>query len=78
MIDNNDFLPDLSQVVTNLPTNQYLILINGIPFSEGSLEKVQEEVRALLFGENEKVKDVEPNDIIVLKRVKVNVGVFLE
>jgi hypothetical protein len=69
-----------SQDGINLQTNEYLIAIDGQIISTGSLEAVQDEIRQLVFGEHplsiEAAVDV--NDIIVLKRVNIKMGVFLD
>lgn len=60
--------------------DDYVLIVSGNILSIGNLDVVQEEVKALCFGEHElnKTNDITLDDIIVLKRVKLKVGVFLE
>ena len=62
-----------------LNDNEYVLLINNSFFSTGSLEEIQTETRDLVFGEHKTHKgSVSLDDIIILKRVKIKVGLFLE
>lgn len=64
----------------NLAQDEYVIVFANSIICMGTLDVVQEEVRALIFGEHKlnKTNDINPDDIIVLKRVKIKIGVFLE
>lgn len=64
----------------DIGADDYVLIVSGNILSIGNLDVVQEEVRALCFGEHEinKTNDITLDDIIVLKRVKLKVGVFLE
>lgn len=60
--------------------NECVLIIAGSIIKIGSLEIVQEEVRKLVFGEHElnKENNINLDDIIVLKRIKIKIGVFLD
>ena len=59
---------------------KYILIWNGDIICISSLEEVQEQTRKLVFGEHEKSPDkpVSINDINVLKKVKIKVGLFLD
>jgi hypothetical protein len=91
MIDNNDFVEDQSNSQEeyimvedasqlNVEYNEYVLMVNGEIISTGALDPIQEEVRALVFGEHPLTQNqaVDPDNIVVLKRIKIKVGVFLE
>lgn len=60
--------------------DEYVLVVDNSIITIGPLELVQEEVRSLVFGEHtlNQSNNITPDDIIVLKRVKIKVGVFLE
>lgn len=69
----------LSLVLTKLEEDEYLLLVGGECVCSGPLEEVQEEARALAFGEHQ-LSGGNPtpiDDIVVLKRVPIKVGLFL-
>jgi hypothetical protein len=92
MIDNNEFVSDKalglppSQPSKTLSSKdhtnsyvsnyigEYILFLKGKIIFEGSLNDVQEEVRKLVFGAD----NLSVDDIEVLKRVKIKIGVFLE
>lgn len=67
-------------VLKQLEEDEFLILVNGAAICSGPADYIQEQTRAMVFGEHELYhgNPVPVDDIIVLKRVKVKVGVFLE
>jgi hypothetical protein len=70
----------LSAVVDSLEEGEYLLLVKGSAVCSGPLEGVQDQARGLLFGEHP-LCDGNPmpvDDIVVLKKVKLKVGLFLE
>jgi len=71
-------LSSLSQ--TTIEDDEHVLLVNGVVFAVGPLSAIQEETRALIFGEHE-VCDGNPvpvEDLLVLKKVKIKIGVFLD
>lgn len=69
-----------SNVLQDLEANDYVLLVKGEVIAMGVLLDIQEEVRALVFEEHplSEITPVTIDDIIVLKRVKIKVGVFIE
>jgi len=74
--DPDDLLP----VLTGLDDESYLLIVSGVPVCSGPKEEIEDQARALVFGEHEMCdgNPVPVDDIIILKRVKVKVGLFLE
>lgn len=71
---------DLLPVLTDLEDEDYLLIVSGVPVCSGPKVEIEDQARALVFGEHE-MSDGNPipvDDIIILKRVKVKVGLFLE
>jgi hypothetical protein len=69
---------DSSQL--NIEYNEYVLVFDGEIISTGALDPIQEEIRALIFGEHPLAQNrsIAPEDVIVLKRIKIKVGVFIE
>lgn len=64
----------------NLPNQSYILLVQDTVICEGNLEKVQDIAKQLVFGEHE-ICDGEPvsiDDIVVLKKISIKLGLFLE
>lgn len=70
----------LSGVIKELGEDEHLLLVNGEAVCSGPVEMVQEQARLLIFGEHPEYggNPVSVDDIIVIKRTKIKVGVFLE
>lgn len=70
----------LSGILKELQEDEYLLLVSGQAICSGSQAQVEEEARLLVFGEHEAYggNPVSVDDIIVIKRTKIKVGVFLE
>lgn len=69
----------LSLVLQKLEEEEYLLIVSGECICSGPLEEIQEEARSLAFGEHA-LCDGAPipiDDIVVLKRVPIRVGLFL-
>jgi len=71
---------DLLPVLMELDDDAYLLIVAGVPVCSGPKEEIEDQARALVFGEHEMCdgNPVPVDDIIILKRVKVKVGLFLE
>jgi len=75
-IETEDLLP----IVADLADDSFLLIVSGVSLCSGPKEEIEDQARALVFGEHE-MCDGNPipiDDIIILKRVKVKVGLFLE
>lgn len=69
----------LSNIFKELEEDEYCILVAGTPICSGPSDYVQEQTRALVFGEHELYSGnpISTDDIVVIKRVSIKVGVFL-
>lgn len=59
---------------------EYILMVSGKVIHTGSLEVAEKIVSSILYGENEQYTDqnIDIDDIVVLKRVKINVGIFID
>jgi hypothetical protein len=82
-IENGDFI-DLDSNKTEesmVPdVGQYILMISGKIIMCGSLDVIEEKVKSILYGEDLdfELSKVPQEDIIVLKRVDIQVGVFIK
>jgi hypothetical protein len=69
----------LTTLVKQLDEEEFLLLVDGSAICSGPMDFIQDQTRALVFGEHELYhgNPVSIDDIVVLKRVKIKVGVFL-
>jgi hypothetical protein len=57
----------------------YILMVSGKIIDTGSLELIEATARSILYGENESFhQEVKVDDIVVLKRVGINVGIFID
>lgn len=73
---------DLSTIASSckIKDDEYILLVNGNVLDIGSFDFIQDQVKNLVFGEHD-ICDVGPvpvDDLLILKRVKLKIGVFLE
>lgn len=95
MIDNNDFVTeealnikdsedvyeeDILPIVNDLEAGSYLLLVDNTPICSGPSHEIEDQVRALIFGEHELSGGVPISEdkIMVLKNISIKVGVFLD
>lgn len=80
MIHEEDTVTVFDAAQLNVAYNEYVLAVKGEIISTGLLDQIQEEVRELVFGEHSVSEGniVSTDDIIVLKRIKIKVGVFIE
>lgn len=73
---NEDLLP----IVADMEEDSYLLIIAGVSVCSGPMEEIQEQARGFFYGEHELCdgKQTSLDDIIILKRVKIKLGLFLE
>jgi hypothetical protein len=71
---------DLFPIVRDLEEGAYLLIVNGVPLCSGPKEEIEEQAKALVFGEHEMCdgNPVPDDDIIIIKRVPIKIGLFLE
>lgn len=67
-------------VISKMEEDEYLLLVNGETICSGPEDYIQKQTTALVFGEHELYdgNPVSPDDIIVIKRIPIRVGVFLK
>jgi len=72
--EKNEFL------FSNIDVNIYVLIIREQPIFSGTLEQIEEQTRLILYKENPHFKDknIRTEEIVILKRVPVNVGVFVD
>lgn len=71
---------DLSSILSSLKNEEYILIINGVAICSGPMLEIQEQATALVFGEHQLCdgKEIPVDDIIILKKVKIKMGLFLE
>jgi hypothetical protein len=72
MLDNSERL----SVINELSDDEYMLVVKGTPMLVGDLTKIQETVSTLVLSD--RYESVSIDDIVVIKRIKLKVGVFLE
>ena len=90
MIDNN-YIDEEIPVIKNKKAPQkknktndkiepgdFILMLSGKIVTTGTIEHVQNEVAKIIFNEETDIHNVDLEDIVVLKRIKIKVGVFLE
>jgi hypothetical protein len=57
----------------------YILMINGKMTLTGSVAEVEKKVQSIIYGEDKDFSgnQVSPEDIIVLKRVSLKIGIFV-
>lgn len=75
--------PEVDEVLSILYTlteGDYLLLVNGVAVCSGPVSDIQEQARLLVFGEHEMCdgNPIPVDGIVVVKRIPIKVGLFLE
>jgi hypothetical protein len=75
-------LPSMAEPETSKPTPQigdYLLMVNGKLILSSSIGDVQQKVKDILYKEDEEFsgQNISIDDIVVLKRIDIKVGVFI-
>lgn len=69
---------DLLNNINELENEQYLLIIKGVSFCSGSMEYVEQQTNLLIFGNHESFSEpVSVDDILIIKKIKLKIGVFL-
>lgn len=82
-IDNGELI-DLDEEIIEKPKlpniGEYILLISGTIILSGPLKEIEEKVKNILYGEDLdfELTEVKQDEIIVLKRVELQVGVFIK
>lgn len=92
IIDNNEYMSydclsndnvessnlDFNDEVALPDVGQYILMISGKIILSGFLIDVEEKIRSILYDEDIDYKNTPQEDIIVLKRIEIKVGVFIQ
>lgn len=67
-------------IINNAEDNECILFVKGAPICSGIISLIQDQVALLIYGEHPEFKDqsILVDDIVVLKKVPIKVGVFLE
>lgn len=65
---------------TTPQVGEYILMVRGKLITTGNLDKVEKIVRGIIYGENKEFigQGILVDDIVVLKRVDIKVGIFVE
>jgi hypothetical protein len=79
-IDSGEVIDlDNSSERSSMPRiGEYILMVSGRIILSGALDLVESKVQTILYGEDEEFKEVPQEDIVVLKRVALQVGVFIK
>lgn len=77
--DAADDSVSILETIRDLEEDSYLLMVYGETVCSGPLQYIEEQTTALVFGEHELYLNnpISTDDIIVIKKVKLKVGVFL-
>ena len=67
-------------VLKDLKEQSYLLIVNGVCLCSGDMSEVEDQAKSLVFGDHPACKGVPVSldNIIIIKRVPIKVGLFLE
>jgi hypothetical protein len=70
----------LFNILNELSDNDFLVIVNGVPLCSGSSNYIEEQTRLLVFGEHPDYpnQSFSLENLIVVKRNKIKIGVFLD
>lgn len=71
---------NLYPILNDLVPDAFLLIVSGVAICSGPKEEIEDQARALVCGEHDLCEGnpIPIDDIIILKRVKVKIGLFLE
>ena len=71
---------ELLQIMNDLDYDSYLLIVAGTPICSGPQEDIEEQARLFAFGEHETCDNtpISLEDIMIFKKAKIKVGLFLE
>lgn len=83
IIDNNDFIsigfPNGARPIPSPVENNYILMVLGKVVMHGSIEQIESKIKAIVYGEDADFsKDISVDDIVVLKRLKIKIGIFID
>lgn len=67
-------------VLQDLKDNSYLLIVNGVCLCSGDMHEVEDQAKSLVFGDHPACNGIpiSLDDILIIKRVSIKVGLFLE
>lgn len=70
---------ELLPIVFDLEDDSFLLIVANVPLCSGPKAEIEEQIQALILGTHEMCNNapVPIDDVIVLKRVRIEAGVFL-
>ncbi len=73
--ENNSII----KTIHSLKNDDYLLLVDGVPLCSGLPEYIQEQASLLVFGEHPAYNgSVHVNNILIIKKINILVGVYLK
>lgn len=69
--------PPITENHNSPKIGEYILMVQDQVLLTGVLQKVEERVRMLVYGEDQEFSNVKNEDIVVLKRVGLKIGVFV-
>lgn len=57
---------------------QYILMINGEVVESGEIEVIEARAKEILYGEDLDYQEIAPEKLVVLKRVNLKVGVYIQ
>jgi hypothetical protein len=72
-------LTNALSILKDIKDNEYVLIVKGEIICSGSEKEVEEQTKQFIFGEHELCQGspVSIDDIVVLKKIKIKMGVFL-
>jgi hypothetical protein len=79
-IETQEQKTSLIQIINDLDYDNYLLIVSGEPICSGPQEEIEEQARLFAFGEHETCDNVPVplEEILVIKKAKIRVGLFVE
>ena len=80
VIQSNSNPEDLFSILTELDVDAYLLIVNGVAVCSGPKIEIEEQARLFAFGEHPMCdgQPVSLDEILILHKSKIKVGLFLE
>ena len=80
VVQNNQSDDSLYDILKSLNSNYYLLMIDDVPFCSGIDTEVEEIANQLIMGDHEYCdgQPIEIDRVLIIKKTKIKVGLFLE
>jgi len=68
------------EILEDMEEEAYLLIVDGVPVCSGPMDEIEDQARALAFGEHDLCagNPIPVEDILVIKRVTIKTGLFLQ